>query len=163
MYTVESYTDSGINHVKKRKVSLTVGNYDLQSLATELQTQLTANTFFPNNTYVVSHSDSSGKLTISLRGLGNANVQIWSQQCLQANSSLWTDSTSNQVGTLVENDNCYAIIGFTEDGVMNLTHSDDLQGHAHVSTLPFHTIYLTSSFGLGASEDSIGPRESNSI
>ena len=50
LYIVESYTDSSVGHVKKRKVPLSVGNYDLQSLATELQLQLNANTFFPNNT-----------------------------------------------------------------------------------------------------------------
>ena len=46
---------------------------------------------------------------------------------------------------------------------MDVTHSASLQGNAHVSVLPFHVIYLTSSFGLGTSEDSVGPRGSNNI
>ena len=48
LYPVESFTDSnGAGVVKKRKCQLTIGNYDLQTLAAELQTQLNDNTFFP--------------------------------------------------------------------------------------------------------------------
>ena len=165
LYIVESYTDqtTQVAYVKKRKVALSLGNYDIQSLATELALQLNANTFFPNNQYVVTSNDSLGKLTIGLTGAGDANVAIWSMEYLKAHRSLWVDATSNQVGIFVEHDDCYQVIGFSEGGIVNVSHSASLQGNAHVSILPFHTIYLTSSFGLGTSEDSIGPRGSNSI
>lgn len=164
LYIVESYTDDGVfSHVKKRKVPLSAGNYDLDSLATQLQLQLNAHTFFPDNQYVVTTDDSLGKLTIGFTGSGDANLAIWSMQYLKNHKDLWVDATSNQVGTFVEDDDCYTAIGFTEDGIMNAAHSFSVQGNAHISSLPFHTVYLTCSYGLGTNEDAIGPRGGNSI
>jgi len=164
LYIVESYSDDGVlYHVRKRKVPLTVGNYDIDSLATELQTQLNANTYFPDNQYVVTKDESLGRLTIGFSGSGNAEVNIWTMPYLKKHRDLWVDPTSNQVGTFVEDDDCYSVIGFTEEAPMTASHSFSLQGNAHISTLPFHTVYLTCSYGLGTNEDAIGPRGGNSI
>ena len=164
LYIVESYSDDGVlYHVRKRKVPLTVGNYDIDSLATELQTQLNANTYFPDNQYVVTKDESLGKLTIGFTGSGNAEVNIWTMPYLKKHRDLWVDPSSNQVGTFVEDDDCYSVIGFTEEAPMTASHSFSLQGNAHISTLPFHTVYLTCSYGLGTNEDAIGPRGGNSI
>lgn len=165
LYIVESYSNDGVlYHVRYRKVPLSVGNYDLDSLATELQLQLNANTFFPDNQYVVTTNDSLGKLTIGITGSGqHAEVNIWSMQYLKNHRDLWVDPTSNQVGTFVEDDDCYAVIGFTDDAIMTASNSFSLQGNAHISSLPFHTVYLTCSYGLGTNEDAIGPRGGNSI
>jgi hypothetical protein len=164
LYIVESYSDDGVlYHVRKRKVPLTVGNYDIDSLATELQTQLNANTYFPDNQYVVTKDESLGKLTIGFSGSGNAEVNIWTMPYLKKHRDLWVDPSSNQVGTFVEDDDCYSVIGFTEEAPMTASHSFSLQGNAHISTLPFHTVYLTCSYGLGTNEDAIGPRGGNSI
>ena len=46
LYIVESYSDSQGSHVKKGKVALDIGNYDIDTLALELEVQLNANTFF---------------------------------------------------------------------------------------------------------------------
>ena len=78
-------------------------------------------------------------------------------------SSLWVDSTSAQVGVFVAYDDCYDVIGFHGEAPMPLTTSNDLEGTAHISILPFHTIYLHCDYGLGTNEDSIGPRGSGSI
>ena len=164
LYIVESYSDDGVlYHVRKRKVPLTVGNYDIDSLATELQTQLNANTYFPDNQYVVTKDESLGRLTIGFSGSGNAEVNIWTMPYLKKHRDLWVDPSSNQVGTFVEDDDCYSVIGFTEEAPMTASHSFSLQGNAHISTLPFHTVYLTCSYGLGTNEDAIGPRGGNSI
>jgi hypothetical protein len=164
LYIVESYSDDGVlYHVRKRKVPLTVGNYDIDSLATELQTQLNANTYFPDNQYEVTKDESLGKLTIGFTGSGNAEVNIWTMPYLKKHRDLWVDPSSNQVGTFVEDDDCYSVIGFTEEAPMTASHSFSLQGNAHISTLPFHTVYLTCSYGLGTNEDAIGPRGGNSI
>jgi len=164
LYIVESYSDDGVlYHVRKRKVPLTVGNYDIDSLATELQTQLNANTYFPDNQYVVTKDESLGRLTIGFSGSGNAEVNIWTMPYLKNHRDLWVDPSSNQVGTFVEDDDCYSVIGFTEEAPMTASHSFSLQGNAHISTLPFHTVYLTCSYGLGTNEDAIGPRGGNSI
>jgi len=128
-----------------------------------LQLQLNATTNFPDNQYVVTKDESLGKLTIGFSGSGNAEVNIWSMQYLKNHRDLWLDPTSNQVGTFVEDDDCYSVIGFTDDAIMTASHSFSLQGNAHISTLPFHTVYLTCSYGLGTNEDAIGPRGGNSI
>ena len=108
-------------------------------------------------------ADNLGELTIGLTGLDNGNTQIWSMQYLLDHSNLWVDSTSNQTGTFVPHDDCYSAIGFTQDGITTVTHTSSVQGNAHVSIIPFHTLYLTSSFGLGTNEDSVGPRGGNNI
>ena len=88
LYIVESYThnnNAGPGVIEKRKVQLTIGNYDLQSLAIELQAQLNANTFFPNNTYVVTHSDSLGKINFIL-------YRIWKCGCTNLVTKIFTSS-----------------------------------------------------------------------
>ena len=165
LYIVESWVTAGnppLGNIKKRKIPLTEGNYDLQTLAAELQTQLNANTFFPaGNTYTVTHNTSTGKLTIALTGTDAPEAAIWSMQYLKAHRDLWVDPTSNQVGTLVDDDDCYTAIGFTHDGITNVTTSASRTGNAHVSIQPFHTLYLVNDFGLGSNEDSVGPRGGN--
>ena len=165
LYILESWVTAGnppVGNFKKRKIPLTEGNYDLASLGAELQTQLNANTFFPTgNTYAVTHSTSTGKLTIALSGPDSPEAAIWSMQYLKAHRDLWVDSGSNQVGVLVDDDDCYTAIGFTHDGILNVTTSASRTGNAHVSILPFHSLYLHNDFGLGSNEDSIGPRGGN--
>ena len=161
IYIDESWTANGANQ-RKRKIALTVGNYDLETLGAELQTQLRANTFFPASLYTVTHNDSTGKLTISISNGGeNPNINIWSMQYLKAHRDLWVDSHSNQVGVLVDDDDCYTALGFTMDGLTPIIATSPLTGNAHVSILPYHTLYLTCDFGLGSNEDSVGPRGGN--
>ena len=165
LYISEAWVTAGpTGHIRKRKIPLTIGNYDIQTLATELQTQLNTNTFLPaGNTYAVTHSTSTGKLTISLAGPDSPEAGIWSMAYLKANPGLWVDAFSNQVGTFVADDDCHTALGFTHDGIVNVTTANALTGSAHVSILPFHTVYLTCSHGLGTSEDSLGPRGGTNI
>ena len=166
LYILESWVTAGnppVANLKKRKIPLTEGNYDLQTLGAELQTQLNANTFFPTGvTYTVTHNTSTGRLNIALSGPNAPEAAIWSMPYLKAHRDLWVDVPSNtQVGVLVDDDDCYTAIGFTHDGILNVTTSASRTGNAHVSILPFHTLYLVSDFGLGSNEDSIGPRGGN--
>jgi len=151
-----------VGHTRKRKIALTIGHYDIQSLAVELATALNVNSYFPpGNLYNVTHSDSTGRLTITLtNGGNNPNVNIWSMEYLKAHKDLWIDHTSSQVGTVVDDD-CYHALGFTTGGITDVTYVAPVEGNAHVSILPFHTMYLTCDFGLGSNEDSIGPRGGN--
>ena len=158
IYVEESWN---ITNIRKRKIALTIGNYDSDGLKTELQTRLNTGTFFPTNTYTVTFSESTGKLTIGIAGAGNGDCNIWPMDYLKANSSLWVDSNSNQVGTFVPDDDCYSVIGFTSSIIMNI--SIALTGMAHISVLPFHTLYLTCSYGLGNNDECVGPRGNSNI
>ena len=77
IYIVESWlTNPGTaqeqGHARKRKIALTLGHYDIQSLAVELARVLNLNSFLPaGNTYNVTHSASTGRLTITLTNGGN--------------------------------------------------------------------------------------------
>ena len=163
IYVMESWLIVSTGHTYKRKVALDVGNYDKDQLKIEVETKLNTNTQMPTNTYFVTHSDKTGRLTIGLSGSGNGNVMIYPMEYLINHSDLWVDSASNQVGVFVAYDDCYDIIGFHGDAPMPLTTILNLEGTAHISILPFHTIYLHCSYGLGTNEDSIGPRGSGSI
>ena len=161
LYIMESWVTGGATgHTRKRKIPLTIGNYDIQSLGAELQTQLNANTFFPaGNAYTVTSSTSLGKLTIAVAGGNSPEAAIWSMAYLKANP--WQDAFSNQVGTFVADDDCYAALGFTDDGITNVTVASPQTGNAHVSIIPFHTLYLINDFGLGYNDSSFGPRGGN--
>ena len=78
LYIVESWTTAGpTGHTRKRKISLPVGNYDIATLATALQTVLNASTFFPlGNSYTVTHSTSTGKITIAVAGPNTPEAAI---------------------------------------------------------------------------------------
>ena len=161
LYVMESWVTGGsTGHTRKRKIPLTIGNYDIQTLGVELQTQLNANTFFPaGNAYTVTSSTSLGKLTIAVAGGNSPEAAIWSMAYLKANP--WQDAFSNQVGTFVADDDCYAALGFTDDGITNVTVASPQTGNAHVSIIPFHTLYLINDFGLGYNDTSFGPRGGN--
>ena len=155
IYLEESW-NAGAN-LNQRKVALTIGNYTADELKTELLTRLNANTGFPNNTYTVTYSENTGKLTIGIAGAGNGDTNIWSMEYLKAHPQLWTDPNS----TFTPDDDCYSVIGFTDTEVMNI--SIALTGNAHISVLPFHTIYLTCSYGLGSNDECVGPRGNSNI
>ena len=132
IYIVEQWlTNPGtlneVGHARKRKIALTIGHYDIQSLAFELATRLNLNSFLPaGNIYTVTHITNTGKLTITLtNGGNNPNVNIWSMEYLKAHKDLWIDHTSSQVGTVVDDD-CYHALGFTAGGILaqaaNLRH-----------------------------------------
>ena len=168
IYIVETWlTNPGTaqeqGHARKRKIALTVGHYDIQSLAVELARVLNLNSLFPaGNTYTVTHSASTGRLTITLTNGGNDPiVSIWSMEYLKRYKDTWIDHTSNQVGTVVDDDDCYHALGFTAGGITEVTYIAPTTGNAHVSILPFHTLYLTCDFGLGSNEDCIGARGGN--
>jgi len=164
LYVVEQWTTTNptAGHTRKRKLALDEGNYDINTLATELQTKLSANTFLPaGHTYTVTPTSKTERITIAIAGPNTPQLAIWPMAYLKAHTDLWVDASSNQVGTFVPDDDAYTALGFTQDTIVNVLPNFAQTGNANVSMIPFHTIYLTCAFGLGTNEDAIGPKGQN--
>ena len=164
LYVVESWTTTNptAGHTRKRKIALEEGNYDLNTIATELQSKLNTGTFLPTgNTYTVTPISKTERIQIAIAGPNTPQLAIWPMAYLKNHRDLWVDAFSNQVGTFVEDDDAYTALGFTQDTIVNVLPNFAQTGNAHVSMIPFHTIYLTCAFGLGTNEDAIGPKGGN--
>ena len=165
LYVVEQWTTTNptAGHTRKRKIILDEGNYDISTLATELQSKLNTNTFLPGgpSSYTVTPLSKKERITIAIAGTNTPQLAIWPMAYLKAHTDLWVDSHSNQVGTFVPDDDAYTALGFTQDTIVNVLPNSPQTGIAHVSMIPFHTLYLTCAFGLGTNEDAIGPKGGN--
>ena len=147
---------------QKRKIALEVGTYDIATLTAELLTKLNTGKSLPaGNDYVVTQSNLTGKITVSLTTAGNApQAKIWPMEYLKANKAMWDDPLDLPTGPAVDDD-CYLALGFTDSNIIEITSTAPYTAHAHVSILPLHTLYLTCAFGLGSNEDCIGARGGN--
>jgi len=165
---------TGNTLTRKRKIALTEGYYDIQTVANQLAIALKTNSFFPGiaagtDDYNVIPEYATGKLVIWLLGTATNNVKIWSRSYIKANKHLWVETVTPagsyvpQVGTYAENDDCYDAIGFDYDATAPVSVGVGLPaaGNRHVSVLPFHNLYLTCAYGLGSNEDCIGARGGN--
>ena len=130
---------------------LTPNNYDINSLATEVQTQLRAQ---GNLTWTVTADEAQGKLLFSVStGQGYIYPMTWMLKNL------------SQLGLpLGDHDDAGPIIGVTgsENGDVMTTLQTPTPGK-HISVVPYHTIFLHCDQGLGTGEDSIGPRGNSTI
>ena len=69
LYVVESWTTTNptAGHTRKRKIALDEGNYDIDTIATELQTKLNTNTFLPTgNSYTVTPISKTQRIKIEI-------------------------------------------------------------------------------------------------
>ena len=184
IYVEEVWIDAfGVNPTgntmtRKRKIELYEGSYDIAGLAMELGRVLRAGSFFPGaaagispptDDYNVVPEYTSGRLIIGMIGTATNAMRIWSSDYLKANKHLWTETVDpnnpwvSQVGTYVENDDCYAALGFDFDatGPVDVAVGFPRIGNIHVSVIPFHTLYLTCEYGLGTNEDGLSARGGN--
>ena len=165
LYVVEQWTTTNptAGHTRKRKIALDEGNYDLNTIASELQSKLNTGTFLPggNTSYTVTPISKTQRIKIEITGPNTPQLAIWPMAYLKNHRDLWVDALSNQVGQLVDDDDAYTVLGFTQDTIVNVLPNFAQTGNAHVSMIPFHTLYLTCEFGLGTNEDAIGPRGGN--
>ena len=163
LYVVENFTDVHGGHTRKRKIALDIGNYDIVTLAAEVQNKLRTNSFWPTGSHAtVTPHEKTNRIEIAISGTQTGmQLDIWPMAYLKAHRDLWVDSASNQAGQIVDDDDAYTTLGFTQDTIVNILPTSSHFGNAHVSMIPFHTLYLTCAFGLGTGEDAIGPRGNN--
>lgn len=133
-----------------RKLSLTAGTYNFITLASEVQTQLNSGTDLGTNSYTVSTSSLTGKLTIA-----NSNAaqefKIWPEEYLEKNPYAFQGFTGPFYGADIAT-------GFR--GEQPLV-GNTIEASGHVNTMRYHSLFINSS--LGSHNDSIGPMSQSSI
>ena len=147
---------SGVSH--KRKIALTEGSYDGDTLAANLKSVLNAGTNMSTASYNVTFDASTGKLTITTSDTSNTFF-LWPAEYLE--HGLWNPLNLASIPEYVKYDNSYEVLGFHNPIAMGGLLFQDVVGSAHINVVPFHTLYIHSS--LGTQGDSVGPQGSSSV
>ena len=150
---------STTNVTKKRKVALTVGAYDGNTLATEVATQLNSGTTLTAASYSCTFSSGTGKLTIANTTASGADFSIWPADYLK--HGLWDPLNSGTIPDYIEGDDCYETIGFAAVYKITGNSTTPIVGEGHINVQPYHSLFLHSNLGLQG--DCIGPDNSQSI
>jgi len=154
MYIEESV--GGTSH--KRKVALTEGTYDSNTLPTHLQTVLNTGTNMVANSYSVTFSAITGKLAISTSDPTNAFF-VWTAEYLA--HGLWNPLSNPAIPVYTAHDDAYDVLGFHGPNTMGGTAASAVEGTSHINVVPYHTLYIHSS--MGTQGDSVGPMGSSSV
>jgi hypothetical protein len=140
----------------KRKLALTEGLYDANTLPTHLASILNTGTTMAANSYTVTYSNLTGRLTVATSDIHT--FYIWTRQTLE--EGLWNPGGSAALTYSVFED-AYDVLGF--NGLTNMigTSGDPAVGSGAINVIPYHTLYIHS--GIGSQNDSIGPSGGNRI
>ena len=153
------YIDEKVgNSSYKRKIDLSEGNYDGDTLAANLKSVLNAGTNMTQASYNVTFDPPTGKLTITTSDTANTFF-LWPAEYLE--HGLWNPLNLASIPEYVKYDNAYEVLGFHNPVEMTGNLNSDVVGSAHINVVPFHTLYIHSS--LGTQGDSVGPQGSSSV
>ncbi len=148
------------NVATKRKVALTVGRYDGDSLATEVTLQLNTGTTLTASSYTCVFNPLTGKLTLSNSSASPADFTIWPADHLIF--GLWDATNSPSIADWVEGDDCYEALGFVGTTLLVGNASTPIVASGHVNMQgSLHSIFLHSDLGLQG--DALGPDNSQSV
>ena len=133
----------------KRKLALTEGLYDANTLPTHLASVLNAGTTLDANSYTVTYSNLTGRLSVAT---SSHTFYIWTRQTLE--EGLWNPGgTATLTYSLFED--AYDVLGFSATTNMIGTPGDPAVGSGAINVIPYHTLYIHSS--IGSQTDSLGP------
>ena len=154
VYLEEVYDNSSGDRVtRQRKITLAEKQYNISTLAAELQLRFNAGTFLPGSPYTWTFDADQGKLSVQVAGASaNSVARLLPMDFLLANPAYFTGFYGETVGF---HDSADHIIGLTQQVALAHTDSSATQ-LAHVSMNPFHILFLHCDQGLGSGEDSIG-------
>ena len=124
-----------------RRIELSKGTFNFDSLALEMQTQL--NTGYALTTYSVGTNPTSGRLSIS--NTNSLKFYIYPSQYLEHNPFNFQGFNAPFYGS-------DSVTGFTGTTVIE---GNTIIAASHVNTMAYHTLFINSS--LGTHNDTIGP------
>ena len=153
VYFEEVYDNSqGDRVTRQRKITLAEKQYNISTLAAELQLRFNAGTFLPGSPYTWTFDADQGKLSVQVAGASaNSVARLLPMEFLQANPAYFTGFYGETVGYF---DSADLIIGLTQQ--IALAHTDTSPTQLqHVSMNPYHILYLHCDQGMGSGEDSI--------
>ena len=132
-----------------RKLSLAIGTYNFTSLAVELALKLNTGTDLGTNSYTVTTSALTGRLTIS--NTSTAQFKIWPEEYLDKNPYAFQGFTGPFYAADIAT-------GFRGDQPLV---GNTIVASGHVNTMRYHSLFINSS--LGSHNDTIGPMSQSSI
>jgi hypothetical protein len=144
--------------VTKRKIALFEGMYDATTLPIHLASVLNTGTTMSVDSYSVSYSDLSGRMTVATSDAVNTFF-IWTREYLE--QGLWNATNDPTIPSYSIFEDAYDVLGFHHPTAMIGSQGDPAVGSAHINVIPYHTLYIHSS--LGTQGDSVGPMGSSSV
>ena len=141
-------------HDRQHRILLNEGQYDGDSLATEVQARLRAASTNASQTWTVTFNSDQGKLFFSV---SSGTAQIYSMRYLQKNPDIFVGFNGETVGFY---DDCGPIIGIHDD-VLNINSTPAPATHVNVQA--YHTVYLHCDSGLSNQESAQSTRGNSTV
>ena len=142
----------------KRKLALTDGTHDSNTIATHLQTALNNGTNMAANSYAVTFDAVTGKLSVATSDASNT-FYVWSAEALAHGQ--WNPLNLGSIPPYAPHDDAYDVLGFHDPIPQPGSQGSPAQASGHINVVPYHTLYIHSS--LGGQNDSVGPMGSSSV